>query len=99
MLKLFDDCIILIFLSVKFLIPMHAYKLQPSLSEKVVVDGHVCHTALHFVVKAKENQEIFLRCTCYLNSIKIHIKQYLLLILVLLRNKTFQIVNLMSYSC
>ena len=33
------------------------YKLQPSLSEKVIVDGHGCHTALHFGVKAKENQD------------------------------------------
>ena len=34
-----------------------AYKLQPSLSERVIVDGHGCHTALHFGVKAKENQD------------------------------------------
>ena len=34
----------------------NAYKLQPSLSERVIVDGHGCHTALHFGVKAKENQ-------------------------------------------
>ena len=26
-------------------------------SERVVVDGHGCHTALHFGVKAKENQD------------------------------------------
>ena len=32
-------------------------KLQPSLSESVVVDGHGCHTALHSGVKAKENQD------------------------------------------
>ena len=32
------------------------YKLQPSLSERVIVDGHGCHTALHFGYKAKENQ-------------------------------------------
>ena len=30
----------------------NAYKLQPSLSESVIVDGHGCHTA----VKAKENK-------------------------------------------
>ena len=35
----------------------HAYKLQPSLSERVIVDVHGCHTALHFGVKAKENQD------------------------------------------
>ena len=34
-----------------------AYKLQPSLSERVTVDGHGCHTALHFGVKAKEKQD------------------------------------------
>ena len=35
----------------------NAYKLQPTLSESVIVDGHGCHTALHFGVKAKENQD------------------------------------------
>ena len=39
------------------LVDTNAYKLQPSLSERVIVDGHVCHTALHFGVKAKENQD------------------------------------------
>ena len=34
----------------------YAYQLQPSLSEKVIVDGHGCHTALHFGIKVKENQ-------------------------------------------
>ena len=33
------------------------YKLQASMSEGVVVDGHGWHTALHFGVKAKENQD------------------------------------------
>ena len=28
-----------------------------ALSERVIVDGHGCHTALHFGVKAKENQD------------------------------------------
>ena len=32
-------------------------KLQPFLSERSVVDGHVCHTALQFGVKAKEIQD------------------------------------------
>ena len=45
-----------------------AYRLQASLSEKVV-DGHGCHTALHFGVKAKETKTRFLRYTGYLNSI------------------------------
>ena len=31
--------------------------MQPSLSERVIVDRHGCHTALHFGVKAKENQD------------------------------------------
>ena len=52
-------------------------------AERVIVDGHGCHTALHFGVKAKEKK--FLRCTGYLNSIKNPIKQDLLLILVLVR--------------
>ena len=33
------------------------YKLQPSFSERVIVDGHGCHTALHFGVKANVNQD------------------------------------------
>ena len=41
------------------LVDTNAYRLQPSLSERVIVDGHGCHTALHFGVKAKENQEKF----------------------------------------
>ena len=36
------------------LVDIIGYKLQPSLSERVVVDGHCCHTALRFGVKAKE---------------------------------------------
>ena len=39
------------------LVDTNSYKLQPSLSEKVIVDEHGCHTALHFSVKAKENQD------------------------------------------
>ena len=35
----------------------NAYNLEPSLSERVIVDGHFCHTALHFGVKSKENQD------------------------------------------
>ena len=33
-------------------IDVNAYKLQPSLSERVIVDRQVCHTALHCGVKA-----------------------------------------------
>ena len=39
------------------LIGTNAYKLQASLSETVAVDGHGCHTALHFGVKTKKIQE------------------------------------------
>ena len=39
------------------LVDTNAYKLQPSLSERAIVDGHGCHTALHFGVKAQENQD------------------------------------------
>ena len=42
----------------------NAYKLQPSMSERVIVDGHCCHTALHFGVKAKENQDKVSRLYC-----------------------------------
>ena len=35
------------------LVDTKAYELQPSLSERVVVDEHGCHTALSFGVKAK----------------------------------------------
>ena len=38
------------------LVDSNAYKLQPFLSERVIVDGHGCHTALYFGVSAKENQ-------------------------------------------
>ena len=39
------------------LVDTNAYKLQPSLSERVIVDGHGCQTALNFGVKAKDNQD------------------------------------------
>ena len=72
------------------LVDTNAYKLQPSLSEKVIIDGHGCHTALHFGVKAKENQDKV--PTLYWLP-KIHkknpIKQDLLLILDLVRQKNF----------
>ena len=66
-----------------------AYKLQSSSSERVIVDGHSCHTALHFGVKAKENQDNV--PTLYLLP-KLHkkpIKKDLLLILVLVRQHNF----------
>ena len=39
------------------LVDTNAHLLQPFLSERVVVDGHGCHVALHFGVKAKVNQD------------------------------------------
>ena len=47
-----------------------SYSLTFSLGERVVVDGHGCHTALYFSVKTKENKEKFLRCAGYLNYIR-----------------------------
>ena len=38
------------------LVDTDAYKQLPSFSERVVVDGHCCHSALHLAVKAKEDQ-------------------------------------------
>ena len=52
------------------LVDTNAYKLQPSLSEREVADGHSCHTALHFGVKAKENQDKVPTLYRFLNSIK-----------------------------
>ena len=39
------------------LIGTNAYKLQAPLTERVFVDGHGCHTALKFGVKAKKTQD------------------------------------------
>ena len=33
------------------LVDTNTYKLHPSLSESVIVNGHGCHTTLHFRVK------------------------------------------------
>ena len=52
---LLDDCIILTLK--RELVDTNAYKLQPSLSERVIVDGHGCHTALHFGVKVKKKNK------------------------------------------
>ena len=56
----------------------------------MIVDGHGCHTALHFGVKAKENQDKV--PTLYWLP-KLHknnpIKQDLLLILGLVRQQNF----------
>ena len=81
------------------LVDTNAYKLQPSLSERVIVDGHGCLTALQFGVKAKENQEEVPTLYWLTKLYKTPIKQDLLLILVLYDNRTFKIVNLVSYTC
>ena len=73
----------------------------------MVVDGYGCHTALNFGVKAKENQDKFLRCTGYLNSIKNSTKQDLLLVLIAVRPHNilnclphaFQLLNMLSKYC
>ena len=55
-IKLLTMLMIILYYTLKReLVDTNAYKLQPSLSERVIVDGHGCHTALHFGVKAKEN--------------------------------------------
>ena len=71
------------------LIDTNAYKLQASLSKKVVVDGHSCHTALHFGVKTKENQDKAPTLYWLPELHKNHIKPDLLLILVLVRQQNF----------
>ena len=71
------------------LVDPNAYKLQPSLSERVVVDGQGCHTAQHCGVKAKENQDKVLTLYRLLKLHQTPIKQDLLLILVLLRQQNF----------
>ena len=71
------------------LVDTNAYKLQPSLRERVIVDGHGCHTALHFGVKAKENQDKVPTLYWLPKLHKNPIKQNLLLILVLVRQQNF----------
>ena len=65
----------------------------------MIVDGHGCHTALHFGVKAKENQDKVPTLYWLPKLNKKAIKQDLLLILVLVRQQNVVIVNLVSYSC
>ena len=71
------------------LVDTYAYKLQPSLSERVIVDGLGCHTALHFGVKAKENQDKVPTLYWLPKLHKKPIKQDLLQMLVLVRQKNF----------
>ena len=68
------------------LVDANAYKLQPSLSERVIAGGHGYHTALHFLVKAKEDQKDEVPSLYWLPKLhKNPIRQALLLILVLVR--------------
>ena len=67
------------------LVDTSAYKLQPSLSERVIFDEHGCHTALNFGVKAKENQDKVPTLYWLPKLNNNPIKQDLLLILVLVR--------------
>ena len=55
----------------------------------MIVDGHGCHTALHFSVKAKGNQDKVPTLYWLPKLHKKHIKQNLLLILVLVRQQNF----------
>ena len=66
-----------------------AYKLQPSLSERVIVDGLGCHTALNFDVKVKENQDKVPTLYWLPKLHKNPLKQDLLLILVLVWQQNF----------
>ena len=59
------------------------------LSERVIVDRHGCHTALHFGVKAKENQDKVPTLYWLPKLNKSPIKLDLLLILVLVRQQNF----------
>ena len=71
------------------LVDTNACKLQPSLSERVIIDGYGCHTALHFGVIAKENQDKVFTLYWLPKLHKNHIKHNSLLILVLVRQQNF----------
>ena len=55
----------------------------------MVVDGHGCHTALRFGVKAKENQDKVPTLYWLPKLHKNPIKQDLLLIIILVRQQNF----------
>ena len=71
------------------LIGTNANKLLASLSERIVVDRHGCHTPLNCDVLINETKTRFLRYTGYLTPSKHYIKQDLLLILILVRQQNF----------
>ena len=64
---------------------MNAYKLQPSLSKRVMSIGMVVIQHYILVSKPKKTKTKSLCCTGYLNSIEDPIKQDVLFILVLVR--------------
>ena len=71
-----------------------------ALSERVIVDGLGCHTALHFGVKAKENQDKVPTLYWLPKLHKNPIKQDLLLILYLTPVKTQLLqYNISSNGC
>ena len=57
----------------------------------MVVDGHGCHTALYFGVKAKEKQDKVSQLYWLPKLHKIPIKQAVLPILVLVRQQNFSV--------
>ena len=71
-------------------IDTNAYKLQASLSERVVANVNCCHTALHFGVKAKENQDKFTMFQTRLHNLhKTHLKHDFSLIIVHVGQQNF----------
>ena len=72
------------------------YKLHAFLSEKVVVNEHGCHTALHFGVKAKESQDKVPMLYWLPKLHKKPIKQDVLLILILEQQQNFLKIMLLS---
>ena len=71
------------------LIDTNTYKLQASLSEKIIVDGHGCHTAQTFGAKAKETQDNVPTLYWLPKLHKNIIKKELLQFLVLVRQQKF----------
>ena len=49
------------------LVDTNAYKLQPSLSEKMIVDGHGCHTAIR---KSRQSSYVVLLPKLHKNPLK-----------------------------
>ena len=77
MFKFFDDCIILMLFNVSFLTPMPINFSLLRVRGRLVVNGHGLSMGMvviqhHILVyKLKKTKTGFLRCTGYINSIKI----------------------------